>query len=220
MQDQRFHRVGGEKDIEVDVRIIAASNSDLKPMQEKGTFRADLFYRLSVFPLEIPPLRERREDLPRLVEQKLELLNRRYRRSIGCLDPAVEQAFLSYGWPGNIRELENILERAVILESTDRISPRSIPLEMLRGAGTHIVVPVAGAPPGTLAEARSAAVAGAERRYLEKVLAAHDGRIDASAQTAGMTTRQLRKLLARHEIDKAEFKPSGGPGSSAFAPER
>ncbi len=217
LQDQRFHRVGGEKDIEVDVRIIAASNRDLQPMHEEGSFRADLFFRLSVFPIEIPPLRQRREDLPLLVEQTLDRLNRRYRKNVGGLDPVVEQAFQAYDWPGNIRELENVLERAMILESTDRISPRSIPLEIVHTAEPHILVP-AGRSNGTLAAVRAAAVAGVERRYLESVLTAHDGRINTTAEAAGISSRQLRKLLAKYEIDKADFKPPPAAASSDEVP--
>ncbi len=215
LQDQRFHRVGGEKDIEVDVRIIAASNRDLQAMQEEGSFRADLFYRLSVFPIEIPPLRQRREDIPRLLEQIFDRLNHRYRKNVGGLAPVVEQAFQAYDWPGNIRELENVLERAMILESTDRITPRSIPLEIVHTAEPHILVPP-GRLTGTLAAVRGAAVADVEMRYLENLLEAHDGRINDSAEAAGITSRQLRKLLAKYEIDKVDFKPS--PASSASPP--
>jgi DNA-binding NtrC family response regulator len=114
---------------------------------------------------------------------------------------------LSYDWPGNVRELENVLERAYILESTFRISAQHVPFEILNTAEKHVAVamPVGGTK--TLAAARSEAVAAAERRYLIELLTTHQGRIDASAQTAGITTRQLRKLLAKYEIRKTDFKP-------------
>ncbi len=218
LQEQRFHRVGGEKDIEVDVRIITASNHELKQLQEEGAFRPDLYFRLSVFPIEIPPLRERKEDLPRLVDALLERFDRRYRKRIKGLEPLVEAAFRKYRWLGNVRELENILERAVILETTNRITPESIPLDVLDQVDTHVIVPVTTGPAKTLAEVRAVAVARAERRYLETILAAHEGRIAATAEAAGITTRQLSKLLSRYEIEKADFKPprpSGEPVSAA-----
>ncbi len=114
---------------------------------------------------------------------------------------------MSYDWPGNVRELENVLERAYILESTIRISAQHVPFEILNTAEKHVAVamPVGGTK--TLAAARSEAVAAAERRYLIELLTTHQGRIDASAQTAGITTRQLRKLLAKYEIRKTDFKP-------------
>ena len=207
LQERRFHRVGGEEEVEVDVRVIAASNSDLERMQREGLFRADLFHRLNVFPIQIPPLRERGEDLVPLVAQQLQRLNGLYSKQIEGLDPAVERAFLSYSWPGNVRELENVLERAHILESTTRISPQHIPMEILNAAESHVPVPVPVGSSRTLATVRSEAVAAAERRYLAELLKANEGRIDASARTAGITTRQLRKLLTKHGIRKADFKP-------------
>ena len=207
LQERRFHRVGGEEDVEVDVRIIAATNSDLDRAQREGRFRADLFHRLNVFPIEIPPLRERTEDLPALVGHLLERLNGIYSKEIRGLEPTVEEAFRRYPWPGNVRELENVLERALILESTARISPRHIPFEVLNTVEKHAAVPVPLGSGRTLAEVRTEAVAAAEHRYLEELLAAHHGRIDASAQAAGITTRQLRKLLGKYGITKETFKP-------------
>ena len=144
-------------------------------------------------------------------------LSRRYQKSIEGLDRVVERAFRSYGWPGNIRELENVLERACILESGSLISPSHIPTEILDAPESHDVVAVTVESGGTLAEVRAAAVAASERRYLEGVLATHLGRIDASAAAAGITTRQLSKLLSKYGIDKAAFKRRG-EGSSPSTP--
>ena len=211
LQERRFHRVGGEELVEVDVRIVAATNSDLSRAQREGHFRPDLFHRLNVFPIEVPPLRERKEDLPALAARLIARLNGLYSKQIEGVEPAVERAFRSYSWPGNVRELENVLERAHILESTPRISPQHIPIEILDSAETHVHVPVPVGSTKTLAAVRSEAVAAAERRYLVELLAANRGRIDASARTAGITTRQLRKLLTRYEIRKADFKQSRPP---------
>ena len=206
LQERRFHRVGGEEEIEVDVRIVAATNRDLEQAQRDGTFRADLYYRLHTFPIEIPPLRERREDIPILVAHLLGRLNGLYSKQVEGLDPLVLRAFGSYRWPGNVRELENVVERAHILEQGSRISPQHIPIEIIGAAATDAPVPVPVRSPRTLSSVRGEAVAAAERRYLAELLAEHHGRIDTSARSAGVTTRQLRKLLARHGIRKTDFK--------------
>jgi DNA-binding NtrC family response regulator len=211
LQERRFHRVGGEEDVEVDIRILAATNSDLNRAQEEGRFRSDLYHRLNVFPIEMPPLRERKEDLPALVAHFLERLNTLYSKDIRGLEPTVEEAFSAYDWPGNVRELENVLERAYILESTIRISAQHVPFEILNTAEKHVAVAMPVGATKTLAAARAEAVAAAERRYLIELLTSHQGRIDASATTAGITTRQLRKLLAKYEIRKTDFKPSRAP---------
>jgi len=216
LQERRFHRVGGEEDIEVDIRIVAATNSDLYRAQKEGHFRADLFHRLNVFPIEIPPLRERTDDIPALVAHLIGRLNVIYSKNVEGLEPTVEEAFRRYPWPGNVRELENVLERAHILESAARISTRHIPIEVLDTAERHVPVPVG--PAKTLAEVRHQAVATAEHRYLEELLATHHGRIDASARAANVTPRQLRNLLAKYGIRKADFKRTRLPGAPSLQP--
>jgi DNA-binding NtrC family response regulator len=111
LQDGTFQRVGGEETLESNVRVIAATNTDLKRMCDEGIFRKDLYYRLNVFPIEIPPLRERLEDIPHFVEVFLDKMNRFHAKDIHHVDPRVIEAFQNYPWPGNIRELENLIER-------------------------------------------------------------------------------------------------------------
>jgi len=118
LQERVFQRVGGEAPIEADVRVIAASNSDLQQLCDEGLFRKDLYYRLSVFPLEIPSLQQRSEDIPDWVEYLIEWFNKLDFKEIQSADPVVVNALQEYSWPGNIRELENIIERAYILEKT------------------------------------------------------------------------------------------------------
>ena len=206
LQDRTMERVGGEKSIAVDVRIIAATNSDLLRMVGEGRFRQDLYYRLNVFPIEIPALRQRTEDIALFADLFLERLNRYYAKSIRSLHPDVLEAFENYAWPGNIREMENLVERAYILDNGPELGPESFPGDLFAQDG-H--------PPRqvpdmrlTLAEARRRAVEHAERDYLRELLTAHKGRINASAQAAGITTRQLHKLMSKHRLDKQEFKPS------------
>jgi len=204
LQDRVFQRVGGEEIIEADVRLIAATNEDLKQLVDKGAFRADLYYRVNVFTVEIPPLRERREDIPLLVELILARQNRVYPKRARGVHPEVMEAFLAYAWPGNIRELENLLERAHIIEPTDILTPPSFPGEIVRGEKSFAEVPVD--PGRTLAEVRRDAVAGVERKYLTDLLGRTGGRVGASAAIAGVTPRMLHKLLTRHGIDKEQFR--------------
>ncbi|WP_003541027.1 sigma-54-dependent Fis family transcriptional regulator [Desulfotomaculum nigrificans] len=127
LQDGEFSRVGGSTPIKVDVRIIAATNRDLEEMIREGTFREDLYYRLNVVSLEIPPLRERREDIPELVYLFLHEFSQLYNKQITKLEPGVMATFLAYPWPGNIRQLKNVIERMVILTEGDTVTEATIP---------------------------------------------------------------------------------------------
>jgi len=122
LQEREFERVGGTQPIKVDVRIIAATNRDLNAAVSKGSFRSDLFYRLHVFPIEIPPLRERREDIALLVEYFIDRYARKARKNIRHVSQETLQLLQSYAWPGNIRELQNVIERSVILCETETFS--------------------------------------------------------------------------------------------------
>ena len=113
LQEHTFYRVGGETPIETDVRIIAATNEELADLIKQGKFRQDLYYRLNVFPIALPPLSHRLEDIPMLAEGFLRRLNEVYGKAIRGIDPRVIEAFNQYSWPGNVRELENVLERAL-----------------------------------------------------------------------------------------------------------
>jgi formate hydrogenlyase transcriptional activator len=115
LQEHEFERLGNARSVKVDVRVIASTNRDLRAMVDERQFRADLFYRLNVFPIEIPPLREREGDIPLLVQYFVERHARRLKRSITRIPPEAMDALLQWEWPGNVRELENVIERAVIL---------------------------------------------------------------------------------------------------------
>ncbi|MDO9464037.1 MAG: sigma-54 dependent transcriptional regulator [bacterium] len=127
LQEHEIKRVGGNKSIKVDVRVIAATNTDLEQQIKDGKFREDLFYRLSVIPIVLPPLRERRDDIPLLVSHFLKKYTRKAGSKSKKILPEVVQILMKYNWPGNIRELENVIERAVILEEGDTISIESLP---------------------------------------------------------------------------------------------
>ncbi|MDY0042394.1 MAG: sigma-54 dependent transcriptional regulator [Desulforhabdus sp.] len=204
LQERAFQRIGGEAFIESDVRIIAASNVDSKKMSDDGVFRSDLYYRLNVFPIEIPALRERIEDIPILVETFIKRLNRLYPKEIRDVHPQVLEAFKRYPWPGNIRELENLIERAYILETSSLLRPESLPRDLLStgSAGARIPLDLS----LTLAEVRRRGIEDIERFYLKELLTLNSGRINATAGAAGISTRQLRKLLSKYGIHKEEYK--------------
>src|ERR1700756_701673 len=133
LQEQEFERLGGTHTHQVDVRLVAATNRDLMKMVNRGEFRIDLYYRLNVFPVSLPPLRERREDIPDLVAHFVDIYSRRMDKQIDEIPAETLSALSSYPWPGNIRELQNIIERAVIL-SNDGVLPNPLPKGETQGA--------------------------------------------------------------------------------------
>ncbi len=204
LQDGTFQRVGGEVTLEAKVRIIAATNADLKKMCDDGLFRKDLYYRLNVFPIEIPPLRKRLEDIPHLIEGFLKKLNSFNAKGISHINPDVLEGCKHYPWPGNIRELENLIERAYILETSSVLTSESFPVELVESG-------ISPSPPTadsflTLAEARRKDIENFERNYLKELLTQQKGKINESAKVAGITTRQLHKLMAKCGIRKEAFK--------------
>jgi len=130
LQDKSFERLGGVKTMKVDVRIITATNQDLSSAVQSGTFRSDLFYRLNVVPIHVPPLRERKDDLIPLVNYLLDKFASKYGKKIGAISPEVMATFTNYDWPGNIRELENVMERMVVMSETDSLSLDQVPPEI------------------------------------------------------------------------------------------
>jgi len=129
LQEQEFERLGGTRTHQVDVRLVAATNRDLSDMVKRNKFRSDLYYRLNVFPISLPPLRERREDIPALASHFVEIYSRRMGKQIDDLSPEIMSALVSHQWPGNIRELQNFIERSVILSVGPVLSP---PLAQLK----------------------------------------------------------------------------------------
>jgi DNA-binding NtrC family response regulator len=140
IQDKSFDRVGGVKTIKVDIRIIAATNQDLQSAVQSGKFRSDLFYRLNVVPIHIPPLRERKDDLIPLAGYFLKIFTEKYCKKINNVSPEIMATFSNYDWPGNIRELENVLERMVLMSETDTLTLDQLPAE-IRGTVTTVESP-------------------------------------------------------------------------------
>jgi len=179
-----FRRVGGTADVKVDVRVIAATNRPLEAMLKEGTFREDLYYRLNVFSLSIPPLRERQKDIPLLVAHFIRGSAIAPKRSVQ-VSPEAMEAMLRYPWPGNARELENVIERALILCDAGVIRPEHLPM----GMRTTPQISTDGAPGLRLT------LAEAERRYIQQVLEECSGHRQKAARVLGISERNLYRKL-------------------------
>jgi len=204
LQEGIFQRVGGEEIINADVRVIAATNTDLKKMTDTGEFRRDLYYRLNVFPIEIPALSERREDIRLFVEIFLKKLSQFSSKEIRDIHPDVLKAFMKYPWPGNIRELQNLIERAHIIEQSSVLTPESFPGELFESQTGSGAIRIDSSL--TLKELRQAGVDQMERLYIKEILTEERGSISSTAKRAGITTRQLSKLMNKYGLHKEDFK--------------
>jgi formate hydrogenlyase transcriptional activator len=189
LQEQEFERLGGSRTHHVDVRLVAATHRNLAEMVENGQFRSDLYFRLNVFPVELPPLRERREDIPALVTHFVDVLGRRVGREIEHIPPETMLALCSYGWPGNIRELQNLIERAVIL-SVDGVLPNPL---LNAGPQRIRVSPT----PTTLIDSERALIL----RTLETARWVLGGR-DGAAAKLGLKRTTLIYKMQRHGISR------------------
>ena len=191
LQEREFEPLGSERSQKVDVRVIAATNRDLRQMVADGKFQEDLYYRLNVIPLEIPPLRERREDIPVLVDHFLRKHSQRAGKSVAGLAPGVLDALQGADWPGNVRELENTVERAVVLTPTAIVGP-----EVVRLLG------VASTPPSGLPSLNLRQnLDWAERETVRRALEGSGGVKKDAAETMGISQRALSYYLAKHRIE-------------------
>ncbi len=217
LQERSIQRVGGEETIEVDVRVMAATNRNLEEAMRERQFRNDLYYRLSVVTLTVPPLRERREDIPPLVQSYLERFRRQLGRATHALAEEALAALVDYPWPGNVRELINVMERAVLLCDGPLVQLEDLPESIARHAQGPGLSPAArGAQLGVdlpadwlarpLGEVRREVVAELERRYLAEQLAATGGRVGEAARRAGLDPRSLYGKMRRLGLAKEEFR--------------
>src|ERR1700687_3658141 len=186
LQERAFERVGGTKTLTVDIRLIAASNRDLETEVEGSNFRRDLFYRLNVIPLALPPLRERREDISGLAAHFAAKGAEKHGRPTPQLDPALIESLHEYDWPGNIRELENLMERLVLLDRAPTIGLEFLPVKMLRA------LPTPGLPSETPFEG---AVASLKQRLIVDALKAESGNKMAAARRLGISRSYLHRLI-------------------------
>jgi transcriptional regulator with GAF, ATPase, and Fis domain len=197
LQERTFERVGGSQTLRTEARVIAATNRDLLKMVREGTFREDLYYRLSVFPIHIPPLRERREDIPALVEHFTKVLARRLDKPIKRISKASMARLMEYSWMGNVRELENVIERAVILAS-----------------GSDLVVAPGLCPSPAAKTGRSGALPlrldEMEKSAIEQALSESGGRVGGhggAAERLGLRPTTLSSKLHKYHIDPTRFRP-------------
>jgi DNA-binding NtrC family response regulator len=193
LQEREFEPLGSERTQKVDVRVIAATNRDLRALVSDGRFQEDLFYRLSVIPIEIPALRERREDIPALIDHFLRKHGARTGKGTLSLSPAAQQALRDYDWPGNVRELENTIERAVVLSRAPVIEARDILM-----LGARAVAPGVPSLPSLSLRAN---LEWAERESVRRALERAGGVKKDAAELLGLSQRALSHYLAKHRID-------------------
>ncbi|RII26324.1 MAG: sigma-54-dependent Fis family transcriptional regulator [Geobacter sp.] len=186
LQERVFERVGGTREIKADVRVIAATNRDLKREVAERRFREDLFYRLNVFPLQLPPLRERKDAIPRLTDYFLHRFSQQVGKKLSGMEDGAREAMLAYSWPGNVRELQNVMERAAIL-ATDRITRDILPGELFRKEGE--------APLQSRDVLKST-----EREIIVKVLRNHGGNRRLAAEELGISRRTLQYRLKEYGL--------------------
>jgi nitrogen regulation protein NR(I) len=198
LQESEFERVGGIKTIRVDVRLVAATNRDLKKLIVGGTFREDLYYRLNVVPIRLPALRERTSDIPPLVQHFLVKFNERLKKKVEGLDPETMDTLVAYPWPGNIRELENVIERAVLFCDTGNLHPSDLPPE-IRGIPAMANVPLpeadlqaALAGEGGLKEHVKVAMSRLERELVSRALQQTGGNVTHAARLLKISRKGLQ----------------------------
>jgi two-component system response regulator PilR (NtrC family) len=202
LQEKRIRRVGGTDEVEVDVRVVAATNRPLDRLVQEGRFREDLFYRLNVIPIHVPALRERREDVPLLANHFLERFGREMGKPLAKISSEAMECLMRYSWPGNVRELENVIERAVALETSPAILAERLPEAVRHGT----------APPAGLAEAPDAVAPLApgfsldrhlealESSLVRRALDQADGDRGVACQLLGISSRSLRYLIQKHRL--------------------
>jgi DNA-binding NtrC family response regulator len=214
LQESEFERVGGIKTIKVDVRLITATNRDLEKETRAGNFREDLYYRLNVVPIHIPPLRDRREDIPLLAEHILRKFNERLKKEIGGIEPDAMERLAAYAWPGNIRELENVLERTLLFCDAPRIRVRDLPVEIAVPAGA------VAAAAGSAAASAPHPVAAADRsptgpQSLKEIVRAETERVErelivrALDETGGNVTQAAKLLKISRKSLQMKMKEFG-----------
>jgi formate hydrogenlyase transcriptional activator len=204
LQEREFERIGSNQPICVDVRVVAATNRDLKAAVTAGTFRQDLYYRLNVFPIQIPSLRERADDIPLLVEYLIERYAKKAGKKIRHIKKRTLELFQHYDWPGNIRELQNVIERAVILCDGEEFA---VDESWLKPETHHASGPT-DASPSMLAEGQRA-LAQREKEMIEAALAACEGRVSGPSGAAaklGMPRQTLDFRIKALQINKHLFK--------------
>jgi DNA-binding NtrC family response regulator len=203
LQERRFERVGGTESIEVDVRVIAATNRSLLRLVKESTFREDLYYRLNVVKIDLPPLRDRREDIPLLATHFTEKYGRPG-EAPKQISPQAMELLLHYHWPGNIRELENAIERACVTSRDDTVRPENLPPEIMTPSAPRMPFTIDLDRP--LPDLLRDLTTDIEQQYIRKALKKSHGNIGRCARICGLSRRSISAKIAEYKINKTAFK--------------
>jgi two-component system response regulator PilR (NtrC family) len=203
LQERKFRRLGGTEEVDANIRIIAATNRDLSKMVASGDFREDLFYRINVIPVKLPPLRERQDDIQALAEHFVEKFSVLMKKDVHAISGAAMACLRNYSWPGNVRELENAIERAVALERNPAVLPDSLP-DAVRAACATPVTAASAQPVEDLSLTGGfdleQHVQDVEREYIMEALRRSGGVKKNAAELLGLSFRQFRYLLKKYTI--------------------
>jgi len=199
IENKTFRRVGGVKDLKVNTRIISATNRDLKQAIKEGKFRSDLYYRLQVIPIYLPPLRERKEDVPLLANHFISMFNKEFNKNVKKISPKVERLLVNYSWPGNVRELKNVIERAMLLEAEDEILPEHLPPEITGEAPEDFVGHDSSMD--TIDSLYPITLKDMERILIEKTLERTSGNKSQAAKILGISRQTLREKVKQYRLE-------------------
>lgn len=207
LQEKTFERVGGRKPIIVDIRVIAATNKDLAQEIKQGNFREDLYHRLNVIPIFLPPLRDRKQDIPLLVEHFIQKFSQEFCRPINGVSGDVLQSFLTYHWPGNVRELENTLERLVILAKNNLISHEDLPPQFKQTVESQtLAINSSKSLKELRGKAKETSLIPLERDFIIKSLVEHKYNILKAANAAGISRVHFYRLMKKYRIERRKYK--------------
>ena len=202
LEEKKFKHLGGSQDIEVDVRVIVATNRNLEKEVENGSFRQDLYYRLKVLPIYLPPLRERREDIIPIANCFIANCNRKFKKEIHSISQEAEGLFLQYHWPGNVRELKTMIEHIMILNDKDRITIEHLPEELKKSTAkmgeTHVVRTLGGK--GIAVPAEGIDLAEVEKEFIKQALITANGNKSRAAKLLNVTRDVLRYRMQKLKV--------------------
>jgi DNA-binding NtrC family response regulator len=204
LQEREVERVGGDHAIKVDVRVIAATHKDLHRAMSERMFREDLFYRLNVVPIKLPPLRERLDDVPLLAAHFLRKYSEKNKKKIASISPRAFSSLVRYSYPGNVRELENIIERAVIMEKGDSLN--RIDLKHPGMGGNVDILPLIGSDIQPFRKTKTEVVERFEKEYFSQLLRMYSGNMSRAAKHAGINLKNFHEKMARYGLKKEAFK--------------
>jgi two-component system, NtrC family, response regulator AtoC len=203
LQEREFERIGGDTLIKIDARIISATNRDLEQQIYKGNFREDLYYRLNAVSIKLPPLRERKEDIPILANYFLINYNRHFNKKIKGFSLQAMNKLISYLYPGNVRELENLIKRAVMMTRGEEITNDLIDIMLSGNPDKNIILPVIDA---SFKKSREYILEIFEKQFIEEKLSAHHGNVSAASEESNMTRQNFQRMMKKYNIKSEHYK--------------